>query len=184
MKILIGLPKGFEDNEPYRMCIVETDEVKEEIQPSWEDLDINKLNECVNIHISAEKFKNNIQDPKEYITADFDIKKLIGWGINQKDFQITNVYYDESNQPQLYRIVSSEGYISMHDISELEYRKKSSILGETWEDLPTFVKKEPLISAYEWWKTKDEAGKNLKVFFSLDNLKLMRICLLNFYIII
>ena len=47
----------------------------------------------------------------------------------------------------------------MHDISELEYRKKSSILGGALEKLPAFVKKEPLSSAYEWWKAKDEAGK-------------------------
>lgn len=47
----------------------------------------------------------------------------------------------------------------MHDISELEYRKMSSILGSTLEELPSFVKKEPLSSAYEWWKAKDEAGK-------------------------
>ncbi len=161
MKILVGLNKrGFDDNEPYRMCIVETDEIKDGIQSSeWEDLDVSKLSECVNINISAENFKNNMQNPNEYITADFDIEKLIGWGRNQKDFQVTNVYYDESNQPQLYRVVSSDGYISMHDISELEYRKKSSILGATLEELPAFVKKEPLSSAYEWWKAKDEAGK-------------------------
>lgn len=161
MKVLVGLSKrGFEDNEPYRMCIVETDEIKEGIQSSeWKDLDINKLNECVNINISVENFKNNIQDPHEYIKADFDIGKLIGWGRKQKYFQITNVYYDESNQPQLYRVVSSDGHNSMHDISELEYRKKTSILGETLEELPTFVKKEPLSSAYEWWKAKDAVGK-------------------------
>lgn len=167
MKILVGLNKrGFDDNEPYRMCIVETDEIKGGIQSSeWEDLDVSKLSECVNINISAENFKNNMQNPNEYITADFNIEKLIGWGRNKKDFQVTNVYYDESNQPQLYRVVSSNGYISMHDISELEYRKKSSILGETLEKLPTFVKKEPLSNAYEWWKAKDEAGKKSKSSF-------------------
>ena len=161
MKVLVGLSKrGVEDNEPYRMYIAETDEITGGIKsPEWEDLDIGKLNECVNIRISAENFKNNIQNPNEYINADFDIERLIGWGRKQKDFQVTNVYYDESNQPQLYRVVSSDGHISMHDISELEYRKKSSILGSTLEELPSFVKKEPLSSAYEWWKAKDEAGK-------------------------
>lgn len=161
MKILVGLSQsGFEDNEPYRMCIVETDEITDRISSlEWKDLDIVKLNECVNIRINAEKFKNNIQNPNEYINADFDIERLIGWGRKQKDFQVTNVYYDESNQPQLYRVVSSDGYISMHDISELEYSKMSSILGETLEELPSFVKKEPLSSAYEWWKAKDDAGK-------------------------
>lgn len=161
MKVLVGLSKReFEDNEPYRMCVVETDEIKGGIKSSeWEDLDIEKLNECVNIRISTENFKNNIQNPNEYINADFDIERLIGWGRKQKDFQVTNVYYDESNQPQLYRVVSSDGYVSMHDISELEYRKMSSILGSTIEELPLFVKKEPLSSAYEWWKAKDEAGK-------------------------
>lgn len=168
MKVLVGLSKiGFEDNEPYRMCIIETDEITGGIKSSeWEDLDIEKLNECVNIHISAENFKNNIQNPNEYINTDFDIEKLIGWGRKQKDFQVTNVYYDESNQPQLYRVVSSDGHVSMHDISELEYRKMSSILGSTLEELPSFVKKEPLSSAYEWWKAKDEAGKKSESRFS------------------
>ncbi len=161
MKVLVGLSKrGFEDNEPYRMCIVETDEIKGVKRSSeWEDLDVSKLSECSNINISAENFKDNMQNPNEYINADFDIERLIGWGRNQKDFQVTNVYYDEFNQPQLYRVVSSNGYISMHDISELEYRKKSSILGGTLEELPSFVKKEPLGNAYEWWKARDEAGK-------------------------
>ena len=45
MKVLVGLSKrGFEDNEPYRMCIVETDEIKGGKQSSeWEDLDVSKL---------------------------------------------------------------------------------------------------------------------------------------------
>lgn len=160
MKVLVGISKGWEDNKPYKMCIVETDEIKgAEHSLEWEDLDVSKLSECVNINISAENFKDNMQNPNEYLTADFDIENLIGWEKNQNDFQITNVYYDESNQPQLYRAINLNGYISMHDISELEYRKKSSILGETIEELPSFVKKEPLSSAYKWWKAKDEAEK-------------------------
>lgn len=187
MKVLVGLSKiGFEDNEPYRMCIVETDEITGGIKSSeWEDLDIGKLNECVNIRISAENFKNNIQNPNEYINADFDIEKLIGWGRKQKDFQVTNIYYDESNQPQLYRVVSSDGYVSMHDISELEYRKMSSILGSTLEELPSFVKKEPLSSAYEWWKAKDEAGKKSESrFFSgqFETYESMPVKLLYYYL--
>ncbi len=45
MKILVGLNKrDFDDNEPYRMCILETDEIKGGIQSSeWEDLDDSKL---------------------------------------------------------------------------------------------------------------------------------------------
>lgn len=161
MKILVGLSKGgFADNDPYRMGIVETDEIKGELQfAKWEDLDINKLSECSNINVSIENFKNNMQNPNEYINADFDIERLIDWGRNRGDFQITNVYYDEYNQPQLYRVVNSKGEISIHDISELEYRRRSSVLGKTLEELPSFVKKEPLSNAYEWWKAKDEAGK-------------------------
>ena len=80
MKVLVGLSKrGFEDNEPYRMCIVETDEIKGVKRSSeWEDLDVSKLSECSNINISAENFKDNMQNPNEYINADFDIERLIG----------------------------------------------------------------------------------------------------------
>lgn len=160
MRVLVGFAKrGIGDNESYRMCIVETDEIKEGLKsPKWEELDINKLSECVNIQVNAENFKSDVQNPIEYIKSNFDISKLIGWRRNQKDFQITNVYYDESNQPQLYRVVNSDGHISMHDISELEYRKDYSVLGESLNDLPSFVKKEPLSSAYEWWKARDEAS--------------------------
>lgn len=161
MKVLVGLSKiGFEDNEPYRMCIIETNEITGEIKSSeWEGLDIVKLSQCVNIRVDATKFQSSTQIPTEYISAEFDIKKLIGWGRNQNDFQITNVYYDEKGKPQLYRTINSDGYMSMHDISELPYKKGNSILGKTIEELPSFVKKEPLSSAYEWWKAKDEAGK-------------------------
>lgn len=162
MKVLVGLSKiGFEDNEPYRMCIIETDEITGEIKSSeWEGLDIVKLSQCVNIRVDATKFQSSTQIPTEYISADFDIKKLIGWGRNQNDFQITNVYYDEKGEPQLYRTINSDGYMSMHDISELPYKKGNSILGKTIEELPEFVKKESLSAAYEWWKAKDEKGKN------------------------
>lgn len=159
MKILVGLYRD-KDNEPYMMSIAETDEISSEVKYSkWEDLDIEKLNQCANIHINAENFKNNIQNPKEYINAEFDIERLINLGRNENDFQITNVYYDEFKQPQLYRTVGTNGYVSIHDISELEYRKESNVLGKTLEQLPSFVKKEPLSSAYEWWNAKDEAGK-------------------------
>ena len=169
MKVLVGLSKiGFEDNEPYRMCIIETNEITGEIKSSeWEGLDIVKLSQCVNIRVDATKFQSSTQIPTEYISAEFDIKKLIGWGRNQNDFQITNVYYDEKGKPQLYRTINSDGYMSMHDISELPYKKGNSILGKTIEELPSFVKKEPLSSAYEWWKAKDEAGeKSESRFFS------------------
>ncbi len=160
MKILVGISKGFEEGKPYKMCIVETDEIKGGKQyPEWEALDINKLKECVNINVGTEKFKDDMQNPSEYLKADFDIGRLIGFGRRQGDFQVTNVYYDESNQPQLYRTIDEDGYISMHDISELEYKKRASILGKTLEEMPSFVKKEPLSSAYEWWKEKDEASK-------------------------
>ncbi len=160
MKLLVGLSRGYEENSPYKMCIADTDEIKSERRSlEWEDLDTSKLGECVNININMDKYRNALQNPNEYLTAKFDIEKLIGPGIRQGNFQITNVYYDENNKPQLYRAVDSNGYISMHDISELEYKKKASILGQTIEELPAFVKKEPLSIAYQWWKAKDEISK-------------------------
>lgn len=161
MKFLIGLSQRvFGNDKSYRMFIVDIDEITNEIKSfDWEELDVEKLNECVNIRVNIQNFKNNIQNPSEYIDADFDIERLNCCGGKQKYFQITNVYYDEFNQPQLYRAVNLDGYVSMHDISELEYRKAFSILGETLKELPPFVKKEPLSSAYEWWKAKEEASK-------------------------
>jgi len=166
MKVLIGLSNDSFTNESknYKMCIVEVDEITSERHPKneWVDLDINKLQECSNVKVDVNNFKSIEQNPEEYLEAEFDVNKLIGWGRNNKDFQITNVYYDENNQPQLYRIVNSSGYVSMHDISELEYRKGSSLYGQTLEELPNFVRKEPLSNAYNWWKAKDEAGKKVE----------------------
>lgn len=188
MKVLIGLSNDSFTNESknYKMCIVEVDEITSErhSKNEWVDLDINKLQECSNVKVDVNNFKSIEQNPEEYLEAEFDVNKLIGWGRNNKDFQITNVYYDENNQPQLYRLVNSSGYVSMHDISELEYRKGSSLYGQTLEELPNFVRKEPLSNAYNWWKAKDEAGKKLKVDGFQDNLKLMKICQLNYFIII
>lgn len=161
MKILVSLSNdGFGDNRPYKMHIVDIEEITEGIYyKENETLDINKLKECVNITVNENNFKNDIQNPKEYIEANFDIGRLIGFGKKAEDFHITNVYYDEDNKPQLYRVVDSHGIISIHDISEFEYRKKSSLLGSDLDNLPSFVKKEPISKAYEWWKLRDEASK-------------------------
>ena len=162
MKVLIGLSNdGFtSESKNYKMCIVDADEITPGgHRNEWVDLDVNKLQECSNVKVDVNNFKSIEQNPDEYLEAEFDLNKLIGWGRNDKDFQITNVYYDEKNHPQLYRTVNSNGYVSMHDISELEYRKNYSLYGQTLEKLPNFVRKEPLSKAYDWWRAKDEAGK-------------------------
>lgn len=167
MKVLVGINrKRLGNDQAYEMCIVETDEIKNDIRRAeWEDLDVFKLTLCVNISVDLEKFKNTAQNPKEYLKADFDIDRIIGTGRNQNDFQITNIYYDEFNEPQLYRVVKADGCIFMHDVSELEYRGRYSLYGQNFDSLPNFVKKEPLNAAYNWWIAKDEAGKNSKFKF-------------------
>ena len=164
MKFLVGIAKNSRKEDSYVMHIVDTSIYKDPLDFSsdWEEIDINELNECVNIRVNVNDFKDNKQDPKEYLTADFDINKLIGSNRNKNDFQITNVYYDEYNEPQLYRVVTESGYIYMQDVSELWYRHKQSIYGDKIEELPSFVKKEPLEKAYEWWKEKDNFAKNCK----------------------
>ena len=170
MKVLVGLSNNsFEENSLYEMCIIDTDVIPEpnSTHDNWKEVNLDELSQCVNIQVDATKFQSSTQSPSEYISANFDVEKLIGWGRKQNDFQITNVYYDENGQPQLYRTINSDGYMSMHDISELPYRKGNSILGKTIEELPEFVKKESLSAAYEWWKAKDEKGKNAESrFFS------------------
>lgn len=163
MKLLVGLSNdSFKENTPYRMYIVDTDVIPENRSMrdnNWKEIDINELSQCANIKVDVTKFQSNVQSPFEYISGNFDVEKIIGAGRSKKDFQITNIYYDDQGQPQLYRVVHSDGLISMHDISEFSYRKANSILGKTIEELPDFVKKEPLTAAYEWWKAKDEKGK-------------------------
>ena len=166
MKVLVGLSNNsyMSESKDYKMYVVDVDEIIKDkhIMVEWEELDINKLQECANIRININNFKSIEQNPNEYIEAGFDINRLIGWERQQEDFQVTNIYYDESNKPQLYRSVSSSGYVSMHDISEFDYKSHYSILGKTVEELPPFVRRDPLSKAYEWWKEKEEAGKNLK----------------------
>lgn len=161
MKLLVGLSKTDLLEENYKMYIVDVDEIRAESfsKNNWEKLDINKLAECQNVQVNVNNFKSYEQNPTEYLEASFDVNRLIGFERLKDDFQITNVYYDENNIPQLYRTVNLNGFVSMHDISELKYRKYSSVLGQTIEELPDFVRKEPLSKAYDWWKKKDEIGK-------------------------
>lgn len=170
MKILIGLTTSFmDDDKSYEMCIVDVDQINGEKFESieWEKVDIQKLAECSNIEVDQDNFRSSLQAPKEYLKADFDLLKSIGWQRGEKSFFVTDIYYDEDNHPQLYRTVNSNGYISMHDISEFEYRKFDSILGKDLEQLPKFVRKSSLEDAYEWWRKRDEAAKNSKSeFFS------------------
>lgn len=164
MKILVGLSNNlFENNSLYKMHIIDSDMISEPhfLSDDWKELDLNELSQCVNIQVDKTKFQSTIQNPLEYISSNFDLEKIVDCEKNETNFQITNVYYDEIEQPQLYKAVYSDGRIIIHDISELFYRKESSLLGKTVEELPSFVKKEPLSGAYEWWKAKDEDTKNI-----------------------
>lgn len=74
---------------------------------------LDELKECVNIQVADSKFRSSLQNPSEYIKASYDIKRLICMGLNQRDYQVTNVYYDENGNPQLYRTVNSSGIIAV-----------------------------------------------------------------------
>lgn len=164
MKILVGLSNNlFENNSLHKMHIIDSDMISEPhfLSDDWKELYLNELSQCVNIQVDKTKFQSTIQNPLEYISSNFDLEKIVDYEKNETNFQITNVYYDEIGQPQLYKAVYSDGRIIIHDISELFYRKESSLLGKTVEELPSFVKKEPLSAAYEWWKAKDENAKNI-----------------------
>lgn len=164
MKILVGLSNNlFENNSLHKMHIIDSDMISEPyfLSNDWKELDLNELSQCVNIQVDKTKFQSTIQNPLEYISSNFDLEKIVDYEKNETNFQITNVYYDEIGQPQLYKAVYSDGRIIIHDISELFYRKENSLLGKTVEELPSFVKKEPLSAAYEWWKAKDENAKNI-----------------------
>lgn len=162
MKVLVGITNNlFSENSPYEMCTLDTDDISKmnSVYNNWKDVNLDELKECVNIQVDDSKFRSSLQDPSEYIKASYDVKRLIGMGLNQRDYQVTNVYYDENGNPQLYRTVNSSGIIAMHDISEFSYSKRNSVLGNEIEKLPEFVKREPLIAAYNWWKEKDKKGK-------------------------
>jgi len=154
MKVLVGLTNdnlvGENEHHNYKMSIIEVDEIKPKIE--WIDLDVEALQECSNVKVNLEHFKSIFQNPTEYLKAEFDVNKLIGLERCENDFQITNIYYDEYNRPQLYRVVNSSGVVSMHDISELGYQRRASLYGHTLEKLS---------SAYHWWKAKDDAGKKV-----------------------
>ncbi len=168
MKILIGLSNGLlEENEPYKMYIVDLDSF-EPLKQEWQDLNIVEISKCVNVRVNMGNYKSVIQNPIEYLEAEFDVSKLIDLGVNQSNFQITNVYVDESGSPALFRSVNSLGQIVMHDISELFYKKKFSIYGDDIEELPSYVKKEPISNAYDWWRKKEKNNKLIKKRFISD----------------
>lgn len=159
MKVLIGL-SNTNQSKNYKMCIVDVDEIRTEnyLKNKWVDLDINQLQACSNVKVDINQYQSISQNPSEYLVAEFHVNKIID-SMYIHDFQITNVYYDEFHQPQLYRSVDSSGRVSMHDISELEYKKETCLSGKTLEELPSFVRKEPISNAYNWWKAKDEAAE-------------------------
>lgn len=169
MKILVGLSNGLRsDNEPYQMLVVDVDSL-EYTRPEWQEVNAPILSSCANVRVNLGNYKSIMQNPVEYLEAEFDVNRLMELSISQPEFQIINVYNDETGSPVLYRSVNSYGEVKMHHISELEYKKKFSIYGDNIEELPSYVKPEALKDAYEWWKKKDKMSiKNKRTRFAYE----------------
>ena len=148
LKFLVIINK----NKKYYMNVVNTE------SPSTIDnyqlINTFILNNCDNV--SSSNFISSKQNPLEYIRGDFDLSRLIINADNlryrYKDFQITTVYYDKNNKPVLYKSIDRSGNIRIHDISEFEYTKNGSILGDNIDKLPNFVENKPVEDAYEFLK--------------------------------
>lgn len=168
MRVLIGLSNGrVNENGPYKMLIADVDQIGA-IKLEWKDLNAVELSKCENIRVNMSNY-NPFKNPEEYIEAEFDINKLVNDDINLSNFQITNLYTNEKGEVELFRTVNSLGQVEMHDISEFQYKKKYCISGTEIDSLPSFIKREPLSRAYEWWKNKDEASKLPKNRFAVSN---------------
>lgn len=149
MLLLVGI---INKNKKYYMNVVNTE------SPSTIDnyqlINTFILNNCDNV--SSSNFISSKQNPLEYIRGDFDLSRLIINADNlryrYKDFQITTVYYDKNNKPVLYKSIDRSGNIRIHDISEFEYTKNGSILGDNIDKLPNFVENKPVEDAYEFLK--------------------------------
>lgn len=171
MKILVGLSNGLRsEQEPYQMLIVDTEDL-ESGRPEWRRVDPVVLNSCANIRVNQGAYQSYLQNPIEYLEAEFDVSKLIDVSINNREFQIINVYNDEEEgHPVLYQTANASGEIEMHHISEFPYKKKFSIYGENIEELPSYVKPSTLNDAYDWWKKKDKVSiKNKRTRFAYEN---------------
>lgn len=170
MKILVGLSNGLRnEQEPYQMLIVDVDNL-EEGRPEWQQVKPEILNSCANIRVNLGNYQSILQNPIEYLEAEFDVSKLIDVSINNREYQIINVYNDEEGNPVLYQTANASGDIEMHHISEFPYKKKFSIYGENIEELPSYVKPSTLSEAYNWWSKKDKVNiKNKRTRFAYEN---------------
>ncbi len=170
MKILVGLSNGLRnEQEPYQMLIVDVDNL-EEGRPEWQQVKPEILNSCANIRVNLGSYQSILQNPVEYLEAEFDVSKLIDVSINNREYQIINIYEDEGGNTVLYQTANASGEIEMHHISEFPYKKKFSIYGENMEELPSYVKPSTLSEAYDWWSKKDKVNiKNKKTRFAYEN---------------
>ncbi len=169
MKILVGLSNGLRNDEvPYQMFIVDVDAM-EPIKQEWVELKPEVLNSCSNVRVNLGSYKSITQNPAEYLEAEFDVKKLIDTTVNNSEYQIINIYTDESGSPILYRTINASGEVKMHHISEFEYKKKFSIYGEDLNALPSYVKTSSIKDAYEWWRKKDKVKEKKRTRFAYEN---------------
>lgn len=170
MKILVGLSNGLRnEQEPYQMLIVDVDNL-EEGRPEWQQVKPEILNSCANIRVNLGSYQSILQNPVEYLEAEFDVSKLIDVSINNREYQIINIYEDEGGNTVLYQTANASGEIEMHHISEFPYKKKFSIYGENIDELPSYVKPSTLSEAYDWWSKKDKVNiKNKKTRFAYEN---------------
>lgn len=150
MILLLGILRR---NNKYYMNVINTE--KESTIDDYQFINQFILNNCENIRIS--KFLSARQNPIEYLRGDFDVSKLIVDDLHLrnriKEYQIITVYYNEQNEPVIYKSIDRAGNISMHDTSEFEYIRNSSILGDDINKLPKFVERKPLCDAKDSLKS-------------------------------
>ena len=190
MKILVGLSNGLRDDiEPYQMLVVDVDSMEPNKQ-EWEDLSVVTLSSCANVRVNLGNYKSVLQNPEEYLEAEFDVGKIINASVNNKEYQIIGVYGEDGEDdgiPVLYRTVNSSGDVEMHHISEFPYKKKFSIYGENFNELPSYVKPLKLKDAYDWWKKKDNAKIKKRttrfVYENFDTCENMPVQLLYHYLV-
>lgn len=146
MLLLLGILKR---NKNYYMHVFDTENVSS--VDNYQFINNYTLNNCANVWTSG--FLSSTQNPNEYLKGEFDVSKLITDEQKLKEkiktFQIVGVYYNDFNEPILYKSIDRAGNISIHDISEFEYVKYLCIYGSDLNNLPKFVLKYNIKNAYE-----------------------------------
>ncbi len=187
MKILVGLSKGVKaENIPYQMFIVDVDST-EPLKQDWQEVSAQGLSSCSNVRVNLGNYKSIMQNPLEYLEAEFDLSKIVDSSVNSREFQVINVYKDEEGNPILYRTINASGEVKMHHISEFKYNKMFSLYGEDINTLPSFVKPTTLKDAYEWWASKDSVKMRKRatrfVYENFETDEEMPVLLLYYYLI-